>query len=261
MNGRIYHKKLDAMITERGATKNVVTNTGLFYLLLSILSYGCSNQQDQSAEKIIQASLNAVGTKVDRDKVQNLVSLAECVSPGGKYTTEIHTASGGYSYFKQVYSYKPKPFEAVIEHKDSGYITGDSLIALSKEAISMIRGHEFQNIILEIDKRFHDFEKPEKIDTRGEEVYRVKAKDELKNVSLLFFDQKTRLLSAIHSKNPADPKEVIEIKFSNWQQQQEFLLPKHIDINQGAKRFSFDFTKVLFNSPDFKTYPATDSNR
>ncbi len=230
----------------------LVSITSWFFFLLTILLYSCSNPKDQSAEKIIQASLNAVGTKPLRDKIQNLVSFAECVSPNGNYTTEIHTDSGGYSYFKQVYSYKPKPFEAVIGHKDSGYIVGDSLIALSKAEIAMIRGHEFQNIILEVDKRFHDFDKPERIDSGGLKAYRIKAKVELNKACLLFFDLQTGMLSAIHSQNPADPKEVIEIEFSDWQEQQGLLLPEHVAIKQGEKRYSFDFTKLLFNSPDFK---------
>lgn len=89
------------MKTERGTTIDLITKTGLFFLLLFSLLYGCSSQLDQSAEKTIQASLNAVGTKPDRDKIQNLVSLADCISANGKYTTEMHTASGGYSYFNR----------------------------------------------------------------------------------------------------------------------------------------------------------------
>ena len=109
----------------KGENENIidtVTLPGWFFFLLTILLHSCSGPEDQSAEKIIRASLNAVGTKPDRNKIQNLVSFAECVSPNGKYSTEIYTDSGGYSYFKQVYSYKPTPFEAVIENKDSGYI-------------------------------------------------------------------------------------------------------------------------------------------
>jgi len=235
---------------------NMLIIPGWFCFMLTILLYSCSNPKDQSAEKIIQVSLDAIGTKADRKKIQNLVSLADCMSPGGKYTTEIHTASGGYSYFKQVYSYKPKPFEAVIQNKDSGYSTGDSLTALSKAAISMIRGHAFQNIVLEADQRFHDFEKPDRIDTGGVKACRVKAKDELNNACLLFFDLETGLLSAVHSKNPADTNEVIKIKFSNWKRVQGLLMPHHVDIDQSGKKYTFGFTKVIFNCPEFKMFSA-----
>jgi hypothetical protein len=252
---KIQTNKKKTMKVKQEGIMSIVSRTGWFCFLLSILLYGCSNTEEQSAEKIIQASLDAIGTRAHREKIQNLVSLADCISPTGKYTTEIHTASGGYSYFKQVYSYKPKPFEAVIENRDSGFITGDTLMRLSKETISVIRGHEFQSILLEMDKRFHDFEKPEKIDIEGVNVYRVKVKDELHNGCLLFFELKTGLLCAIHAQNPADPKEMIATEFSRWRKQQELLLPTHIAIKQGEKRYSFDFIKIVFNSPDFKKFP------
>lgn len=224
---------------------------GMASLLLSIFLYSCANENKQTAEEVIQTSLDAVGTKADREKIQNLVSLADCMSPKGKYTTEIHTASPGYSYFKQVYSYKPAAFEAVIENKTQGYVIGDSIKSLPKEAVYTIRSHEFHNIIFEVDQRFHDFEKPENIEADGMKAYRLKAKDELKNECTLFFDIKTGLLSALHFQNPADAKEIIKIKLSIWKKLQDLLLPQHVDIDQSGKKYTFDFTKVIFNSPDF----------
>lgn len=252
MNGKIHHKKFNAMKTDKGVTVNAVIKSGLFSLLLSILLYGCSSQRDQSAEEIIQASLNAVGTKPDRDKIQNLVSFAECVSPDGKYTTEIHTASDGYTYFKQVYSYNPELFEAVIENKIRGFSISDSVKPLSKEVVYTIRGHAFQNIVLEQDKWFHDFERPVKTERDGLKMYEVKAKDELNHPCLIFFDHDSMLLTALHIQNPGDVHEVLKIKFSNWKKIQGILMPCKVTIDQSGKVYSFNFTKLRFNSPDFK---------
>ncbi|MBK9728269.1 MAG: hypothetical protein IPO86_09150 [Saprospiraceae bacterium] len=173
------------------------------------------------------------------------------MSPNGKYSTEMHTASGGYSYFKQVYSYKPAAFETVIENKASGYELGDSLIPLSKEALYTIRSHEFHNMVLEVDHRFHDFGNPEIIEVDGMKAYRLNAKDELNNDCTLFFDIKTGLFSALHFQNPADAKETIKTKFSDWKNVKDLLLPHHVDIDQSGKKYTFDFTKVIINSPDF----------
>jgi len=221
-------------------------------LLLSLFLYSCSNEKRQTAEQIIQTSLNAVGKKDDREKVQNLVSLADCISPNGKYTTEIHTSQGDYSYFKQVYSYKTAAFEALIENKASGYVLGDSLIPLSKEALNTIRRHEFHNLILEVDHRFHDFGKPENIEMDGMKTYRLNTKDELNNECSLFFEIKTGLLSALHFQNPSDAKEIIKTKFSDWKNVKDILLPHHVDIDQSGKKYMFHFTKVIINSPDFR---------
>jgi len=146
------------IINERLRLTRVIVLFGVLFLS------SCKNKMDQSSKNIltvnevIETSLNTIGDKATREKVKNLVSKANCVSPNGNYTTEIQTATNGYSYFKQVFSYKPESFEAVIENKTSGYSIGDSLKPLSKESLSVIRGHEFQNIVLEVNQRFHDFE-------------------------------------------------------------------------------------------------------
>lgn len=222
------------------------------YFLSAFLLYSCSGNEIPAADDIVQASMNAIGKKEDRDKIQNLVTVADCVSPRGKYSTEIHTAAGGYSYFKQVYSFKPTPFEAVIEKKDTGHIIGDTVSPLSKVMIAMVRGHEFYTIILEADKRFHSFEQPILADSGTRKLYQIKAKDEWEYECVLFFEQETSRLSAIHSRNPAAPEEIIEISFSGWQAQQGFILPRQVTIKQGGQYYSFDFVKVLFNSPGFK---------
>lgn len=205
-----------------------------------------------TAAEIIEASLNAVGNKADRQKISNLISLADCISPDGKYTTEIHTATDGYSFFKQVYSYKPELFEAVIENKINGFVISDSVKPLSKEAVYTIRGHEFHNIVLEADKRFHDFEKSGKIETDTAKLYELKAKDELNHPCSLFFDADNGLLTALHIQNPDDANEVLKIKFSNWKKIQGLLLPYHVEIDQSGKIYKFNFIKLQFNSPDFK---------
>lgn len=193
-----------------------------------------------------------MGNKTDRQKISNLISLADCMSPDGKYTTEIHTASDGYSFFRQVYSYKPELFEAVIENKINGFIIADSTKSLSKEAVYTIRGHEFQNIVLELNNRFHDFDRPEKIETDSMKMYELKAKDELNHPCLLFFDANSRLLMALHIQNPGDTNEVLKIKFANWKKIQGLVMPYHVTIDQSGKIFTFDFVKLQFNSPDFK---------
>jgi hypothetical protein len=221
-------------------------------IMLSCVLNSCANHNKTTVENIIATSLNAVGINRDSMMIQNLESRADCISPNGKYTTEIHTATGGYSYFKQVYTYNPSVFEAVIENKINGHVIGNSIKPLGKEAIYTVRSHEFHNLVLEIDQRFHDMEKPEIIKTGGLHIYSIKAKDELNNDSKLFFDVRTGLLSAIHFQNPDSTGEIIKTTFSNWKRVQGLLLPHHVDIDQSGKLYSFHFTSIHFNDPGFR---------
>ncbi|MBK7372774.1 MAG: hypothetical protein IPJ09_15300 [Saprospiraceae bacterium] len=228
------------------------------FLIILILCCSCVNPtnreevNDKSAEDMVEASLNAVGNKSNREKIMNLISMADCISPDGKYTTEIHTAVEGYSFFKQVYSYKPETFEAVIEKKIKGYSFFDSVRPLSREAVYSIRSHEFQNIVLELNERYHDFEVPTKGKIAATLVNQVKAKDELNHPCLLSFDHDTRLLTAIEIQNPDTLNEVLTIKFSNWKKIENLLMPYHVVIDQSGKNYVFNFIKLQFNIPDFE---------
>lgn len=228
------------------------------FLIILILCCSCVNPtnreevNDKSAEDIVEASLNAVGNKANRDKIANLVSMADCTSPDGDYTTEIHTAVDGYSFFKQVYSYKPALFEAVIKNKTNGFSISDSVRPLSKEDVYTIRSHEFQNIVLELNTRYHDFEGPTKVQIDGIPVDQVNAKDELSHPCILSFDHNTSLLTSLEIQNPGTINEVLTIKFSNWKKIENLLMPYHVVIDQSGKNYVFNFIKLQFNIPDFE---------
>lgn len=203
-----------------------------------------------NSDEIIQASLNAVGNTAVMKKLNNLISLANCMSPKGKYTTENHTDNSGYSYFKQVYSYSDELYEAIIHNKTEGFQVSDNS-KLSNETIAVIRGHEFINIILELKNRFHDFEKPVMVSVENNNCYQIKAKDESETPFLLFFDSKTHLFVAMHFANPSNPKDTIKTRFLNWKKTQNLRLPFHIEIEQGGNKYLFDYQKILFNSHEF----------
>ncbi len=232
--------------------------TGMMYISFLLFAYGCINQNSQkenlyaTADGLILASLDAAGQTKDRESIQNLIAVADCNSPKGNYITETHTATGGYSYFKQTYSYSPDPFEAVIQNKTDGFQVGDTSHPLPKEAVYTIRGHEFHNIILEVNSRFHDFQKPVVVEIDSTRMYSLKAKDELNHDCSLFFSVKTNLLTAIHFQNPGDEKEIIKTEFSGWKTTGRLQLPYHVRIDQGGKIFTFDYTRISFNSPGFQ---------
>ncbi len=227
-------------------------NSLLFFALLcSCNSAGNKRENNEiTAGSIINKSLDAVGDKVNRDGVRNIVAFANCVSPKGNYTTEIHTSSEGYSFFKQVYSFNPQSFEARIRNKAYGFQIGDSTKALSKEAVFTIRSHEFYNLILDVQQRFREFTKPE--DVLNEHLYKITGKDELEHPCALFFDKQTALLKAIHLQNPENEKDLLITTFSDWKKIEGLQLPTHISIDQSGKKYSFDFIKIDLNSREFE---------
>lgn len=250
-------------MNDRSLMNRLFLSAHLVIMVPGMLCCSCTRAKEKkipSAEQVIEASLHAVGSKADREVVKNMISLANCSSPGGSYTTEIHTASGGYSYFKQKYSYKPNVYEAVIRNKTSGIQLTDPGNRLNRETVYTIRGHEFINMILEIDQRFHNFQEPEMVEADKVKSYRLKAKDELDHPCYLFFDMKTDLLTSLHFQDPVNEKEIIVIKFTGWKKVQGLQVPHHVEIKQGEKLFTFNMVKILFNDPGFQEKEVYEKN-
>ena len=226
-------------------------------LIMSALTgcYGKEKKTDDGiagAEDIILASMSAVAPATERDKIENIISVANCISPQGSYSTIVHTAIDDYMYFRQEYKYKPEPFEAVIINDTTGYATDNLENALPKEAVYTIRGHAFHNILLELPQRFHSFSIPDTVQKDKQSCYRIKATDELNNTATLFFDRASGRLSVLDIVNPDNRQETISIRFSDWKNADQFILPHHINIEQGGKMYVFDFSVIDINSPAFK---------
>lgn len=237
----------------------------LILLLPWVIFSCCSNntgdleKSDTSASALLNASLEAIGSAENRNSINTLIARATCRSPKGAYTTEVHRTNGGYSYFKQVYSYSKDSFEAVVVDQLTGYQLSDSNRRLSTEAIYVIRGHEFQHLSLEVDKRFHDFGKPVYLKLTGTgSVYQLTAKDELNQPCWIYFDAKTNLLKELHLINPSQKNDTIKTLFTQWEHIHQVLLPARISIEQGGNTFELHFDSILINSPQFKYKNISD---
>lgn len=209
---------------------------------------------DPSAQDTLSRHQQQVG---DLSAIENLTTRAECKGPDGGYVTQ--TASdfrSDYLLFQQSYSYRSNPFNAVIYSKEDG-IGLDSLLqpkgSLSKPVIGVLRAHEFHELMLQPESRFQNWE--EASDTLFFEVKcrRLKARDPLDLPVSLYFNSKTGLMEGFAQVNPYKKSELIQIHFFDWEEQSGVMMFDKLTILQGTEaRFSFDYQRIEFNSPDFE---------
>jgi len=246
----------------RSITKNTFSHSILLLLLLPVL-FSCNNPDQISNDKakvdttpaqppIILASLNAIAPDSVRKNFKNLISVADCVSPLGKYTTQVNSDSGGYLYFRQVFSYRPEPFEAVLLKESAWFKLGDSTGILPSALVSTVRNQALLTVPLELEQRFHSFENGGTVESQNKKLQKVKAIDAQGHYSAFYFDTTNRRLVVWEFINPERRTDTILVRFSDWKNTNGFNLPFHIDILQAKKQFAFNFTKIEINTTDFK---------
>ncbi len=221
--------------------------------VIGVLLYSCSNKTREKKavkDEVLESSLNAIAPAAARDTVQTIITKANCMSPKGAYTTEVHTATGGYHFFRQDYSFKPGSFEVILTNDSTGY-TGDR--RASSAEMEIIRGHAFHAILFELPRRYHAFTQPVMIkDKEGLPQLIMHAKDRLGHECSFTFDDKTKRLISSTIKNPADSAEQIHIIYAGWRQTGAYMLPWQVDIFQGKDKYVFHFTNISINNPAFK---------
>lgn len=189
-------------------------------------------------------------------KFENLVSMANCYGPNGKYETEVQSTKDNYTYFKQEFESENDVFEAYIVDGKFGFsINGDSEVkdTLSKESIEIIKSHEFHKIHMLPNLYFRNIVYSSNELYHGKMNQKFNAIDVSSNGVSLFYDIKEKLISGIIMVNPVDTTEQIEIIYRDWMDSKFGKIAKKIEIIQGGKDvYIFDYKIVRINEMGFE---------
>ena len=182
------------------------------------------------------------------DQILDIISIADCDSPFGKYTTEVHSFKKGGCFFEQNFADSNSSFIVKVDSNQRGYILNEMEIitdTLSESDVEMIRGHEIHKMSIDPHFFFKDIDYINQASSQESGQERYRGKDRINNPVEITYDPNKKLISKIESLNPRDTSQIIEILFDKWIPSTYGDMVKEIRIIQAKKdTFYFDFVTL-----------------
>ena len=180
-----------------------VTLIFAFYILIFLFAGEAQTPRWQpvaaalTAEEIIDAAEAAMGPKDPRASISSISDVAACHGPKGDFETRIISDRKGNLSFQQFLS-DHKNIEGILDGR--GWQLDDSGRPESIDAIetSVLRGHEFPMMALDLRRRFHDFKPIGRAQFEGQSTNQISMKDDLGQSASAYFSLTSHLLAGNH---------------------------------------------------------------
>lgn len=209
--------------------------TFLLFLMTLFLCVACSEREKQ------------IELNPKYSEIQNIVSIAQCKGPGGNYITEVTSFEDGGGMFTQKYDYQNN-FYSRITSDSIGYVLnekGDTLQTLPKNAVEVIRSHEFHRLHTNPNHFFHKIKYLK--EENKQEVY--SALDRLNYSTKIYYNRREQLIEKVELTNPLDTLQIIEVIHKKWTDTEYGKMVKELEVVQAKKdTFYFHFESILINT-------------
>ena len=206
------------------------------YLIVLIVLCSC-----QSEEKLVLDSRY--------ENINNIITFANCNSPLGQYTTEVHSTKSGEAYFMQKSS-EGGEIRAIVDSEGlpKRIATESRLQDLEPNYSAMIKAHEFHKIALMPYAMFETVEYESTINQGDDSTMSFKGTYGGGEEMILQYDKSRQLITGFSMKAP-DSGDDIEVNFEEWNESEKWgkLISKLTLIQAQKDTFTFDFTQVAIN--------------
>lgn len=198
--------------------------------------------------EILEAAERAMGTESARASVHSIFAIAACHGPNGDYETRTTSERSGNLSFQQFFPDR-RNIAGILDGR--GWQLGQNGRPewIDATETSVLRGHEFSLIALDLRKRFHDFKTIGRTQFEGQPANRIAMTDELGNPATSYFSLTTQLPIGLTVTNArAGGPRTITIRFDSWRLTDGVKLVSHVTIFHGSRIWVFDFKTLKLNS-------------
>jgi hypothetical protein len=209
--------------------------------------------------EVLGAAEAAMGTGNARASIRSISAIAQCRGPKGDYKTRITSDRNGNLSFQQFFS-DHKNIEGILDGR--GWQLDEHGRSQSIDAIevSVLRGHEFPMMALDLRRRFHDFTSIGRTPFEGQATIEIAMTDDAGHPASAYFSLTSHLPVGIISTNSRTGKPVT-IRFDTWRLVGEVNLASHVTILYDGGSWVFDFKTLHVNAADKGVFQVPETSR
>jgi hypothetical protein len=201
-----------------------------------------------SGVEILHAAEEAMGTEKARASIHSISAIAACHGPKGDYETRMVSDRSGNLSFQQVLP-DHQNIEGILDGRGWQLGSNGRYEGIDAIEISVLRGHEFQVMALDLRKRFHDFKTIGRAVFEGQPTTQVDMTDDLGHSASGYFSLTSHLPVGLVVTN-ARSGGPITIRFDAWKLVSGVDLASHVTILLGSETWVFDFKTLQLNAAD-----------
>jgi len=198
-----------------------------------------------------------MGTQDARASIRSISAIAACRGPKGDYETRIVSDRNGNLSFQQFLS-DHKNIEGILDGR--AWQLDDRGRSESIDAIeaSVLRGHEFPMMALDLRRRFHDFKSIRRAQFEGQATTQIAMTDDLGHPASAYFSLTSHLPVGLIGTNPRTGKP-FTIRFDTWRLVGGVNLVSHVKILYGSETWVFDFKTLNLNATDNNVFQIPET--
>ena len=248
-------------VTISSTTKDMNPVPSALWSFLAILMCFCNADLQHVASaplptptEILHQAENAMGGEGALAKVNSISAIASCHGPQGDYETQLVSDRLGNMSFQQFLPHH-KNIEGIHDGRGWSQNADGTYEWVDATEVSVLHGHDFPMMVIDLAKRFHDFKTIGRVQYEGEPAFQVAMTDELGHPATIYFSLDTRLPLALVTTNARTSTPLtITDRFDAWATVSGVKLVSHVTILYDSDRFVFDFKTLSLNTADTDTF-------
>lgn len=204
--------------------------------------------------EILQQAETAMGGKEALEKVISISAIASCRGPKGAYETRLVSDRHGNLSFQQFFP-DHKNIEGIHDGRGWSQNPDGTYEWIGSIEVSILRGHDFPMMAVDLAKRFRDFKTIGRVQYEGQPALQVGVTDDLGHPATIYFSWDSHLPLALTTANPrAATPPTVTSRFDAWKSVNGVRLVSHVTILYGSDSFVFDFKSLILNTADDQTF-------